>query len=86
MTTHLNLVTFLTLRSSFLIDSQREPLPDEIPVPGIAADSRAGVLERFELEAGFRQSHGATVVDQALAVSGYEVGHFAALPHVTVEP
>jgi hypothetical protein len=77
---------FLTPRSSFLTDFQGQPLPDEIPVPGVATDAAPGILEWLELQAAFWQTYRASVIKQALAVSRHEVGHLAPVPHVSVEP
>jgi hypothetical protein len=61
-------------------------IADEIPMPRVAADAAAWILERFVLETGSWETYSAAVIDQALAIGGDEVGHGAPLPHVAVEP
>jgi hypothetical protein len=55
-------------------------------MPSVAAEPRARVLERLELQAGFWEAYRASIIEQALAVGRHEVRHFAPLPHVAVEP
>ena len=63
-----------------------QQITDEIPMPRIASNTIARVLERLVLEAGDRKTHGATIFDQTLAVGGHEVGHGLAPPDVAMEP
>ena len=64
----------------------RKPLTHEIPVPRIAPNTGTGILQRFELQPAFRQTHHPPVFDQSRSVGRYEMRHLTALPHVTVEP
>lgn len=71
---------------SLVIFLWREPLADQIPVPGITPDARSWILQRLELKPGFWQTYRASVLNQALSVRRHEMGHLVPLPHVTVEP
>ena len=55
-------------------------------MPRVAPIPRPGVLQRFVLETRGRQSHGAAVGEQALAIGRDEMGHRAALPDMAMEP
>ena len=75
--------------SSLLVYSAvffREPLADEVPMPGITPDPGAGILQWLELQPAFRQTHCASIPDQPFSVRRDEVRHFAPLPHMTVQP
>ena len=65
---------------------RREPLANQIPVPGITPDARAWILQRLELKPGFRQTHSTSVLNEAVSVRRHQMGHRVPLPHVTVEP
>jgi hypothetical protein len=79
-------IDFLTPQCSFLIVSVWQPLPGEIPMPGVGSDTCARILERLELKAGFWQADRTSVFQEALPVGRYEVRHPAPLPHVPVQP
>lgn len=79
-------IEFLILRLSFLIRPGRQPCSNQVPVPGVAPDAGAGILQRLELKALLGQPDGVAIFEQSLAVGRHEMGHSLPLPHVTMEP
>jgi len=55
-------------------------------VPRVSANAGAGILQRFELKATWRQTNRASVSQQQLAIGGDQVRHSVAFPHVPVQP
>jgi len=55
-------------------------------VPGIATDTRARVLEWFELEPRRRNPYGATVGQQSFAIGRDKVRQRPPLPDMSMEP
>lgn len=73
-------------RASTLELRRWQECPYQIPVPRGATNVDTGVLERFELQASFGEPHYATILQQALAVGGYQMRHGLAAPDVPVQP
>jgi hypothetical protein len=55
-------------------------------MPCVASHASTWILERFVLEAGDWKSHGASIFDQTLSISGDEVCHWTTLPEMAMEP
>jgi len=55
-------------------------------MPGIAADTRAGILEWLELQAVGSDAHDSTVFEQQRLIGRDEVRHPATLPQMPVQP
>ena len=63
-----------------------QQIADEIPMPGIASNTRAWILESLVLKPCARETHSAAIFDQERAIRGNEVGHRPSLPNVSMEP
>jgi hypothetical protein len=55
-------------------------------MPRVAADARAGILQRFELETGLTEADRRAESEQSLAIGRDEVRHLAPFPDVAVQP
>ena len=51
---------------SLFVVSWRQPLSDQIPVPGVAPNPCSRILERLELEPALRQPDCPAILDQTL--------------------
>src|SRR4029079_11075533 len=72
--------------ASVPLGGRRQYWSAEVPVPGIATDARARVLERLELQPVGRDSDQTPVSEKTLSVSRYEMSERASLPHMAVQP
>jgi hypothetical protein len=55
-------------------------------VPRIAAHARAGIFQRFELQAGLTEPDRHAESEQSLTIGRDEVRHLAPFPDVAVQP
>lgn len=55
-------------------------------MPGVAPNSGAGIFQRLELEPMLRQTDGASICEQQLAIRRDEVRHLSPLPQMSMEP
>ena len=74
------------VRNGSVIRGGRQEPAHEIPVPGITADSRAGVLEWLELKPVERKAHVLSIGIESKPIGRDQVSHPCPFPHVAVEP